>query len=269
MHLRQLVRSSALLSHALDHWRTTRLRARSPLGIVPPAPSKIVVEPTNACNLRCTFCGNKDMRRARSLLDLGVYRELVRQMEALGIRRMTLHTIGEPTLHPDLPEMIRLAKQAGISVGFSTNGTRLNPDLARALVEAGPDLINVSAESADGKVLEQLRPGIDPEGFLEGLRNLHAAREAHGPWSTGRGGPMRLPTIVGTCVITRHLDRAAERAWFERFGPYLDDVEFHTSIDQMGSVSEQSHMRRALLPRRIKDAIYGRLRQPCPIPGMR
>ena len=63
MGLRDYLRGTVFLSHAVKHYRTVRLRRTHPYGVIPDAPSRVIVEPTNACNLRCSFCGKMDMAR--------------------------------------------------------------------------------------------------------------------------------------------------------------------------------------------------------------
>ena len=42
----------------------------------PQAPYTLFVEPTNHCNLKCTFCPQKDQKRSLGFLDMGLYRDL-------------------------------------------------------------------------------------------------------------------------------------------------------------------------------------------------
>lgn len=63
----------------------------------------------------------------------------------------TAHTIqfyfqGEPLLHPDLPQMIREAHEAGLYTIISTNAQALTQERAEALVAAGLNRIIVSMD---------------------------------------------------------------------------------------------------------------------------
>lgn len=266
MGLRSYLRGTILLSHTVKHLRTVRLRRRHPHGVIPDAPSRVIVEPTNACNLKCGFCGNKDMARKWTYLPLPVYRQLIGEMRALGIPRITLHTVGEPTLHPSLPEMIRLAKEAELVVTLSTNGTTLNERRVAELVEAGPDILNISVDAADPAKLERLREGLDAQALFEGLQRLHARRNAHGRRVSSPWGEVQLPSLVATCVIHREWDRAEERAYFAKYGPYIDDVYFHWPNSHAGYVPDEPERRRGLLPARWQDWLYRKVRYSCPYP---
>jgi MoaA/NifB/PqqE/SkfB family radical SAM enzyme len=266
MGLRNYLRGTIFLSHAVKHFRTIRLRRTHPYGVIPDTPSRVIVEPTNACNLRCSYCGNKDMARPWKNLKLPVFRRLVGEMVELGIPRITLHTVGEPTLHPEFPRMVRIAKDAGLTVTFSTNATTLTEDLARELVHAGPDILNVSVDVADPEKMKKLREGVDPERVVEGMRLLKRLRDAEGPEHESPWGVVRLPSLVATCVVTRYWDRDEERAWFELYGPLIDDAYFHWPNAHAGYVADEPHKPRGLLPAALRDRLYKKVRYSCPYP---
>ena len=59
-------------------------------------------------------------------------------------------TGGEPTLRPDLPELIAHAEQNGQITGINTNGRKLkDPAFLQSLVDAGLDHVQITLESHD------------------------------------------------------------------------------------------------------------------------
>lgn len=87
------------------------------------------------CNFRCPFCHNG------GLLD-GAAPEAMSPEELLAFlegRRGLLDGVcitgGEPTLSPELPELLRQIKALGFAVKLDTNGT--HPQMLRKLAEAG------------------------------------------------------------------------------------------------------------------------------------
>lgn len=266
-HLRRRLGSFVWLGSARQHWDAVRLRKTHPEGIVPPAPKRVVVEPTNACNLGCAYCGNKDMLRPKKYLDVELYRRLLDEMVTLAIPRLTLHTIGEPTLHPRIAEMVRMATEKERVVTLSTNGTLLHRDeLARGLVEAGPHVLNVSADAADDETLGKTRDGLKLDVLLEGLRKLRRFRDEFGPVRESPWGRVRLPTITMTCVLTPHFTRAVERTFFETYAPYVDDFLFHYPNSHGDYVPDRAMEPRGWLPRAWKDKLYRAVRYPCHYP---
>jgi len=85
--------------------------------------------------------------------------EDVRRMMALDPdAREVMFTSGEPTLHPLLPEYMRMARDLGFpTIGLITNGRRLAyKPYARELLEAGLNHVLVSIHGPNGKVHDML-----------------------------------------------------------------------------------------------------------------
>jgi MoaA/NifB/PqqE/SkfB family radical SAM enzyme len=264
--VRRMVMGSTLAQQLLAHSRAKRLRRFHPEGLPPPLPHRIVIEPTNACNLACAFCGHKDMVRPIFYLDLSLLERLLDEMVELGIPRTTLHTVGEPTLHPRIADMIAMAKDRGRIVTLSTNGTRLNEKLARDIVRAGPDMLHVSADAADADVLAKLRGGLKLKTLLDGVKRLRRIRDESGPVRDSPWGRVRLPTLVITCVLTPLFTRAVERRFFKTFAPLVDDIVFHTANNHAGYLIDEEAYRREWLPTRFRRWFYNKIRRPCIYP---
>src|SRR5689334_19947753 len=255
------------LKFARAHWNAVRLRRTHPEGLVPPVPKRVIVEPTNACNLGCAYCGNKDMLRPRTFLDIGLYERLLDEMVALGIPRITLHTIGEPTLHPRIGDLVRMATERGRVVTLSTNGTLLaREELARALVRGGPHILNISADAGDKETNAKTRDGLDPEVIVAGLKLVRRLRDEEGPERDSPWGRVRLPTLTMTCVVTELFTREVERRFFEVYSPYVDDFLFHFPNSHADYVPDRPYERRGWLPQGLRDRLYKAVRTPCNYP---
>ncbi len=84
---------------------------------------------TNGCNWDCWYCQNKKiLTDTRDLTD-----EFFEYLES---RRGWIDGVvicgGEPTIHPEIPELCRKIKSLGFAVKLDTNGT--NPDLLKSLI---------------------------------------------------------------------------------------------------------------------------------------
>ncbi|MEZ6021329.1 MAG: radical SAM protein [Planctomycetota bacterium] len=249
-------RSSLLPSNIRQHLATKKLRKTHPLGIIPAAPKRVICEPTNACNLGCVFCGNRNMVRPWTYMPMPMYKQLLEQMKALDIKRLTLHTVGEPTMHKQLVQMVHMAKEVGMVVTLSTNGTLLDESLARDLVAAAPDILNLSLDAADEETFKEIRKGIDPKAVYENLKTLHRIREAEGREFDSPWGTVKLPTLVGTGLITPVFTEDEARDYFAKYGPYVDDFFFHFPNNHSGYVRDEGMRRRHWLPDRAFDWLY-------------
>jgi radical SAM protein with 4Fe4S-binding SPASM domain len=99
------------------------------------------------------------------------------QLWALGIPHIVF-TGGEPTLRPDLPELIAHAEKNGQITGLNTNGRRLmNRSFLQSLVDAGLDHVQITFESHLPEIHDQM---VQHKGAwdqtLEGLQNALSTR---------------------------------------------------------------------------------------------
>lgn len=88
------------------------------------------------CNMRCPFCHNASLvmdSRSQPVISPAEV------LSYLGKRRNLLEGVcitgGEPTLYPDLPDLIRKIKDLDYKVKLDTNGS--NPSMMKSLVEQG------------------------------------------------------------------------------------------------------------------------------------
>jgi len=74
------------------------------------------------CNFRCHYCHNFNILSAKS--NTKDFAEVLQQIkEQIGFIDGVVITGGEPTLHPDLKDIIRQIKGLGLLVKLDTNGT--------------------------------------------------------------------------------------------------------------------------------------------------
>lgn len=127
---------------------------------------------TDRCNFRCVYCmpavGMQFLPRPE-LLTSDELLLVVRAAAAAGFRKVRL-TGGEPTLRPDLVEIVAAIKSTpGIEhVALTTNALRLGK-LAQPLKDAGLDRVNVSIDTLDPQKFRQMTRGGRLELVWEGI----------------------------------------------------------------------------------------------------
>ncbi|MFZ5425708.1 MAG: radical SAM/SPASM family putative metalloenzyme maturase [Thermodesulfobacteriota bacterium] len=140
-------------------------------------PDIIHVEPTTRCNMRCRMCVKSVMTNAQEGdLPLKAFKRLETSLPRAS--RVVFAGVGEPLLHPDLPEMVAFARRhlpEGGGISMQTNGLLLSPETAERLVEAGLDTVCVSIDSLDAADGESLH-GAARAGSVAGA--FEAVREA-------------------------------------------------------------------------------------------
>lgn len=129
---------------------------------IPDTPAELRIEITNRCNLNCKFCDRAAMKRSTTDMSLDLFTKICFESVEMGIQKLGLNRFGEPTMHPQLPEMVSIAKKLGaINIEFATNATLLTEDLAEKLIDAGLDRIEFSIDSMNPRLYNKLRVGAD------------------------------------------------------------------------------------------------------------
>jgi radical SAM protein with 4Fe4S-binding SPASM domain len=152
-------------------------------------PLSLFIEPTNRCNFRCRCCGHgnpstRDDLKPLVHMEMGLFRKLVSELERWEgdtLKLLRLAVLGEPFMHPQLLEMIRLAKEARIAecVDTFTNGSLLTADVCRKLVEHGLDSIRVSIYSVLPERHRQVtQTRFDVKRIHDNIRRLREIRDS-------------------------------------------------------------------------------------------
>lgn len=112
------------------------------------------------CNLDCGYCNEYDL--VSDPVDKHILKERIDQLYNLGAFSICL-TGGEPTLHPDLPEIIEYCRNKGfVSTSMISNGFFMTPSMIEKLNKAGLQELQISIDGVKSnettkKVLNNLR----------------------------------------------------------------------------------------------------------------
>lgn len=108
--------------------------------------SRAYVEITNICNMSCSFCHGH--HRPRRMMSLEEFSRVLSQLEGK-TQYVYYHLMGEPLLHPALPQFLELAAARGFRSVITTNGTLLNKR-GQEILNAGIHKISISLHSFEG-----------------------------------------------------------------------------------------------------------------------
>ncbi len=134
---------------------------------------------TYRCQNGCTFCYASAPDRGQQVPEMTTD-EVVRMLDVIvdDARVPTVSfTGGEPTLRPDLPDLVSYAKSRRLRTNLITNGIRCGAaGYVEQLAAAGLDSAQVSLEAADLAVHDAVvgRPGAW-QRTVQGIQNLKAA----------------------------------------------------------------------------------------------
>jgi radical SAM protein with 4Fe4S-binding SPASM domain len=110
----------------------------------------LLLEVTNACNMRCDFCPTGWMTRPRGFMAIELAEKALREASEGGVARsVCFWLMGEPVLHPKLFEMFALARRHGMAFSMSSNGLALDAEMAARLFREKPATLALSVHSYD------------------------------------------------------------------------------------------------------------------------
>lgn len=169
-------------------------------------PYYVDVEVTRRCNMYCLGCqfhsskswGAAPGDQAVKDISLELVGRLCQDFSELGVREVIVIGEGEPLLHPRLFDIVSAFKHAGCRVQLFTNGTLINDDIARAILDSGLDVLKVSLWASNLQDYEKNHPGVNPKNFqktIHGVKLVDGLRKARGA---------RLPAIILTQPLNRY-----------------------------------------------------------------
>ena len=137
-----------------------------------PRVPEISLELTNHCNLKCPYCANPTLTRAKDYIAWPLLEKIVDECAERGYGLNWLHGVGEPLLWKRLEEVIELIRRKGAGKGsFGTNGTLLNGDRVRSLLNAGLQSIYVSIDTLNPVIYKSTRGG-KLEKVIENIQEM-------------------------------------------------------------------------------------------------
>jgi MoaA/NifB/PqqE/SkfB family radical SAM enzyme len=84
-------------------------------------PLHLQLNPTNKCNLNCSFCSCSE-RDKELELSFDNIQHLVRKFCDMGCKSVTITGGGEPLMHSRIDEILQYFSDAGVDIGLVTNG---------------------------------------------------------------------------------------------------------------------------------------------------
>lgn len=137
------------------------------------------IEVSGGCNLRCPSCavGNTFTGGpAKTLMKLDFFAAILKKISSEQVVSgrnticLDLYNWGEPLLNPDLPKMVRLAKESGFKVGISTNLNHVKN--LEELVRADPGYIRISLSGFFQNTYSRTHKGGNIEDVKANMRLL-------------------------------------------------------------------------------------------------
>ena len=133
------------------------------------------IEATNVCNYRCKYCpqsNSDDKGIKKGQMSTVLFENILKQITQLKpISQVYLTGSGEPLMHPDLEEFIKLSNRYGFTPRFSSNGSLLSQERIKSLLDSGKFLLTVDF-SPSKEIYGTYRSGGSWNTVHANLKNL-------------------------------------------------------------------------------------------------
>ncbi len=134
-------------------------------------PFKLHIEPTQRCNLDCMMCDRRRRKRTEDM-DMKLFGKIEKELFPC-MSEVNFFLVGEPLLAKNFMEMIGRSKHYSFLPKVFTNGTVYSEKIYRKLIELG-FFVNISADSASGKLFESIRKKSNFEVFRSNIGKIQA-----------------------------------------------------------------------------------------------
>ncbi|GAW93605.1 putative heme d1 biosynthesis radical SAM protein NirJ2 [Calderihabitans maritimus] len=130
---------------------------------------------TNQCNMYCDHCYRDAGAKIEEELSTEEGKALIDEIVKAGFKIM-IFSGGEPLMRPDIFELVSYARDKGLRPVFGTNGTKITPEVARKMKEAGALAVGISLDSCDPEKHDKLRRYKGAwEEAVQGMKNCREA----------------------------------------------------------------------------------------------
>ncbi|MBU1343544.1 MAG: radical SAM protein [Proteobacteria bacterium] len=140
------------------------------------APVFANIEITTQCNLKCRFCARTRLGIKGKDMAISLYSRILELLPHA--YRITLVGLGEPLLHPEIIEFVKIAVSRKRRVALVTNASNLDPAMSEKLINAGLDSIAFSIDGPDQILSGKLRYGTDLKKVIDHIQQFTVLADA-------------------------------------------------------------------------------------------
>ncbi len=195
-----------------------------------PMVKNALIELTNVCNHKCTFCYNPLMKRPRANLDLKVYSKFLKNAVAEGLEEIGLYSTGEPFMTKNLDEYIKIAKNIGVKrVYITTNGALASVEKIEKCIKNGLDSIKFSINAGSKETYKIIHGHDDFEKVINNVKNLYKLKLKK------KYNLQTLCTFVYTDKTINEIEK-----FEKKYSKFFDHLGFFAPNNQGGRTLDQS-----------------------------
>ena len=186
-------------------------------------PIRFNIEPTNYCNLHCSMCP-RELNRPFGYVDFNLFQKVIDESILYGKRLIiTINKDGEPLLHPELPRMIKYAKdkKAAYKINFYTNGILLTEPKSLELIKSGLDTIHISIDALTKETYKKIKSSEKLEIIEQNVKRLIELKKKHRSKT-----PLVIVKIIRTPDTEDEIKPFAKK--WKGIADFIEIGEYHT-----------------------------------------
>ena len=167
-------------------------------------PYVYIIDPCNACNLRCPLCptGNQTLQRPTKMMNFDCFKSIIDQIQNYAIE-VNLYNWGEPFLHPKIFDMIRYVQNANIGTTVSSHFNNITDEMIDQMIDSGLEHITVSLDGASQDVYEVYRVRGKFDDAISALDRLQRRKKEKGS---------HTPIVEWQFIVMKHNEHQIHEA---------------------------------------------------------
>ncbi len=162
-------------------------------------PRHLIIDVINVCGLHCPICpqGRSEIPRKTARISKELFSDI---LDRLGpyLYTLTLTNWGEPLRHPDIIDLLRIARKSPAYIGFSSNLQNLSREIVDELLLSGVDEIGCSIDGGTAPTYQKYRVGGDFHVALSNMKHLVDRKRELG---------LSVPKIRWQVLINRYTEK--------------------------------------------------------------
>ncbi len=222
-------------------------------------PFSVHIDVCSICNFKCNFCFQADTEAMKKKsyqfgsMSLDLFKKITDDLKQFKhkMRKVKIGLHGEPTLHPELPQMISYMRSQDVTeiIELFTNGSLLNPKLNKAMIDAGLNRINISVEGLSSEKYKEVTGStVDMKKFLENIKNLYE---------------VRADCKIYIKIVDINLSQEDKDKFYVTFGDICDEIFIENVVPQWAEVNKFDVDTTGMYGQKID-----RYKEVCPFPFM-
>ena len=137
-------------------------------------PSRIYIDITNQCQLRCLHCYASSGAKRDGELTLAEIKNLIDQVCEMRVKNVSFSG-GEPLMRAELPEILEYARKKDLNTALLTNGLLINEEWAKLFAKLNIR-VKMSLDGATAKTHDYLRGKGSFEKLKKAISHLRQAK---------------------------------------------------------------------------------------------